>query len=55
MDRCLREGRVPLLKDEDESHCMKPIECAPCDDVGGQAGKRAWADAANECHCSLYV
>ena len=22
--------------------------------VGGQAGKRAWADAANECHCSLY-
>ena len=24
-------------------------------DVVGQAGKRAWADAANECHCSLYL
>ena len=23
--------------------------------VVGQAGKRAWADAANECHCSLYL
>jgi hypothetical protein len=23
--------------------------------VGGQAGKRAWADAANECYCLLYL